>query len=313
MNRDDVTAWLNQIAPDEAAQWLAEVLPPFVNDRYFDLWESHGFHLTPTGYLSPIPTVSSLDRAVWERASLLPGIELKLDDQLQLLVEIFPRFRNEYQAFRSGPGGDPTEFYFENPYFSGTDALVLYCMVRHLKPTKIFEVGSGFSTLISAKAVVRNGSGRLECIEPNPSPTLLQGFDGLERLHVSNVEDMGLDPFLVLGENDILFIDSSHVSRIASDVNFLFLEVLPRLQPGVVVHVHDIFLPFEYKREFIERLHLFWNEQYLLQAFLAFNSAFEVVFANSYMAYRHWDAMVATFPSSPWWGGGSFWMRRTGA
>lgn len=313
MNRDELTAWLDRLDPDEAARWLADLLPRFLDDRYFDLWESRGFHLTRTSYLSPIPVVSSLDDAVWETPSQMPGIELNDDQQLQLLCDVFPRFRPEYEAFRRDPSDDPREFYFDNPYFSGTDALVLYCMVRHLRPARILEVGSGFSTLLSAKAVVRNGSGRLQCIEPNPSPILVQGFAGLERLHASKVEDMGLAPFLELTADDILFIDSSHVSRIASDVNFLFLEVLPRLRPGVVVHVHDVYLPFEYNREFIKELHLFWNEQYVLQAFLAFNSAFEVVFANNYMAYRHGDAMVATFPSSPWWGGGSFWMRRTGA
>jgi len=312
MNRDDVTAWLRQLPPEEAARWLAEVLPGFIDDNYFDLWESHGFHLTRCGYLSPIPVVSSLDDAIWKTPSLLSGIDLNDELQLRLLTEVFPRFRSEYETFPHAPSDDPAEFYFDNLYFSGDDALVLYCMVRHLKPAQILEVGSGFSTRVSAKAILRNGTGRLQCIEPYPSPILIQGFAGLDRLYESKVEDMGLDPFLALGAGDILFIDSSHMCRIASDVNFLYLEVLPRLQPGVVVHIHDIFLPFEYKREWIKQDHYFWNEQYLLQAFLAFNSGFEVMFANTYMAHHHPQATRAAFPSSPWVGGCSFWMRRTG-
>ena len=310
MDRDAVTAWLRQLPPDEAARWLAEVLPEFVNDRDFSLWESHGFHLTRCGFSSPIPEVASLGDAIWERPSELPGIDFNEREQLRLLTEVFPRYRSECDPFRVGPAAAPEDFDLDNPFFAGTDALVLHSMVRHLQPARIVEVGSGFSTRVSAAAILRNGRGRLECIEPYPSATLVAGFPGLERLHVRKVEDMGLEPFLGLAAGDVLFIDSSHVCRIGGDVNFLFLEVLPRLQPGVVVHVHDIYLPLEYRKEWVKESHLFWTEQYLLQAFLAFNSAFEVLFANTYMALRHGKLMAGVFPSSPWVGGGSFWMRR---
>jgi hypothetical protein len=311
MNRDDVTAWLRQLPPDEAARWLAEVMPEFSDDRYFELWEAHGLHLTRCSYLSPIPVVSALAKAIWEKPSELPGIELHEDRQLRLLTEDFPRFRSEIEPFRVGPSSAPEDFDLDNPFFAGTDALVLHCMVRLLRPAQILEVGSGFSTQVSASALLRNGTGRLQCVEPYPSPRLVEGFPGLDRLHASKVEDIGIEPFLALEAGDILFIDSSHVCRIGGDVNFLFLEVLPRLRPGVVVHVHDIYLPFEYRREWITQSHLFWTEQYLLQAFLAFNSAFEVLFANTYMAHRHGMLMAKVFPSSPWVGGGSFWMRRS--
>ena len=123
-----------------------------------------------------------------------------------------------------------------------------------------------------------------------------------------------LDVFARLGDGDILFIDSSHVARCGGDVPFLFLEVLPRLNRGVIVHVHDIFFPKEYPEEWLRQKFLFWNEQYLLQAFLAFNAAYEVVLSTSYLFHAYPDEVKATFPRSPWWGaGGSFWMRRTGA
>jgi hypothetical protein len=101
--------------------------------------------------------------------------------------------------------------------------------------------------------------------------------------------------------------------KCGSDVNFLFLEILPRLKPGVIVHVHDIFLPNEFPKEWILKLHLFWTEQYLLRAFLIHNSEFEVLFANAFMGLRHYEEMQAAFPKSPWWGGGSFWIRRKAA
>lgn len=124
------------------------------------------------------------------------------------------------------------------------------------------------------------------------------------------VEDVDLEFFSGLGSGDILFIDSSHTVKIGGDVNYLFLEVLPRLKPGVIVHVHDILLPFDYRRDWVMEQFRFWTEQYLLQAFLTFNSEFEVLMANSYLSYYHQRDLKATFTSSPWWGGGSFWMRR---
>jgi hypothetical protein len=109
-----------------------------------------------------------------------------------------------------------------------------------------------------------------------------------------------------LQSSDILFIDSSHTVKIGGDANYLFLEVLPRLKPGVIVHVHDMFLPFEYRRDCVMEEFRFWTEQYLLQAFLSFNSEFEVLMANSYVAHRYMKELKATFANSPWWGGEAF-------
>jgi hypothetical protein len=125
------------------------------------------------------------------------------------------------------------------------------------------------------------------------------------------VQDVDLTLFESLGENDVLFIDSSHVLHVDSDVRFLFLEVLPNLQPGVVVHVHDIFLPDHYPRQWVVEEHRFWTEQYLLQAFLAFNPSFEILWAGSYMRARHAERLreaFASYDSSVW--PGSFWFRR---
>src|SRR5439155_21723522 len=151
----------------------------------------------------------------------------------------------------------------------------------------------------------------LICIEPFPLDLLTKGFPGLRSLVQKKVEDVELEFFSQLQADDFLFIDSSHTVKIGGDVNYLFLEVLPRLNPGVIVHVHDILFPFDYRRSWVMEEFRFWSEQYLLQAFLAFNSEFEVIFCNSYLAYYHLEEFKATFPTSPWWdGGGSFWMRR---
>ena len=193
-------------------------------------------------------------------------------------------------------------------------------MVRHFQPQLIIEIGSGFSSLLLGEAAAKNNSSALICIEPFPQEFLKQGFPGLHRLIEKKVEDIDLEFFSQLHSGDVLFIDSSHTVKIGGDVNYLFLEVLPRLEPGVIVHIHDIFLPFEYRRDWVKEEFRFWTEQYLLQAFLTFNSEFEVLMANSYLAHGYLEDLKAAFPSleklkttlpnSVRWGGGSFWMRR---
>ena len=278
--------------------------------RYFRLWEEQGFHLTPVHYYQPLPDTRTLTDDLWEKKSELAGIDMNDNVQLQLLQEAFPRFRAEYEQFPMDPPERPYEFYFNNGFFSGTDALVLYCMVRHFQPNFILEVGSGFSSRVSAQAALRNGDTKLTCIEPYPDAVLTNGFPGLTSLIPKKVQEVELSYFEELGPGDILFIDSSHVVKIGGDVNYLFLEVVPRLKPGVIVHVHDIFFPMEYRRDWVVDDFRFWSEQYLLQAFLAFNSTYEVLVCNSYLGHNHRAEMQATFPNSPWWGGGSFWMRR---
>ena len=299
---------------DELARILAEVLPTLLDsaqsNKYFSFWERHGFHLTPVHFYQPIPDTRSLTEDLWKRDRQMPGVDLNEAAQLDLLTSVFPRFQGEYDQIPLEPTDRAHEFYLHNPAFSGTDAYVLYCMVRHFRPRLILEVGSGFSSRLSALAALRNGSTRLMCIEPYPDAILLKGFPGLTSQATCPVQEIDLDVFLKLEAGDILFIDSSHVVKCGGDVNFLFFEVIPRLRPGVIVHIHDIFLPQEFPRSWMVDLHLFWTEQYLLQAFLAFNSEFEVLFANAFMGLKHQQLMQEAFPKSNWWGGASFWMRR---
>ncbi|HEY4258465.1 MAG TPA: class I SAM-dependent methyltransferase [Candidatus Udaeobacter sp.] len=296
------------------SRFLAKVLPRCLHTtnfpEIFRLWERHGFHVTPVHFYQPIPDTRSLPETLWDHPGKLVGIDMNETIQLDLLRNHFPKFRHEYDHFRVGPTGEPGHFYFNNGLFDGTDALVAYCMIRHFQPRLIVEVGSGFSSLVAAEAIAKNKDSALICIEPFPLDFLRQGFRGLQSLIEKKVEDLGLEFFSQLDSGDILFIDSSHTVKIGGDVNYLFLEVLPRLKPGVIVHVHDIFLPFDYRRDWVMDELRFWTEQYLLQAFLSFNSEFEVLMANTYLAHRYMEELKATFTNSPWWGGGSFWMRR---
>ena len=161
--------------------------------------------------------------------------------QLDLLCNRFPKFQDEYEKLPTKPIGRPTRFHLNNGLFDGTDALVAYCMVRNFQPRSIIEIGGGFSSLILGEAAAKNNNSPLICVEPFPQEFLKEGFPGLHSLIEKRVQDVELEFFSQLGSGDILFIDSSHTVKIGGDVNYLFLEVLPRLKPGVIVHVHDIF------------------------------------------------------------------------
>ena len=303
-----------KISVTDLSQFIAEVLPSCVHNadfrEIFRLWERHGVHVTPVHFYQPIPNTQSLPEILWSRASELIGIDMNDGVQLDLLRNHFPKFRDEYDQFPAEAPSEPGRFNLTNGLFDGTDALVAYCMIRHFQPRLIIEVGSGFSSLIAAEAIARIEDSALICIEPFPHDFLRRGVPGLRSLIEKKVEDIDLEFFSQLQSGDILFIDSSHTVRIGGDVNYLFLEVLPRLKPGVIVHVHDIFSPFDYRRDWVMDELRFWGEQYLLQAFLTFNSEFEVLMANAYLGHHYMEDLKTTFPNSPWWGGGSFWMRR---
>jgi hypothetical protein len=298
----------------ELSQFITTVMPRCLHGgkfhEIFSFWERHGFHVTPVHFYQPIPDTRSLPETLWERPSELVGIHMNDALQLELLRNQFPKFRHEYDQFPAEPTGEPGHFHFNNGLFDGIDALVAYCMIRHFQPRLIIEVGSGFSSLVAAEAIARNKNSALICIEPFPLDFLRQGFPGLHSLIEKKVQDIDLEFFSQLDSGDILFIDSSHTVKIGGDVNYLFLEVLPRLKPGVIVHVHDIFLPFDFRRDWVMDELRFWTEQYLLHAFLMFNSDFEVLMANSYLNHYRQEELKAAFPDLPSWGGGSFWMRR---
>ena len=292
----------------ELSRFIAAVMPLCLKStehrELFLDWERHGFHVTPVHFYEPIPDTQSLPETLWSRHSELVGIDMNDSMQLELLQDHFSKFRDEYENLPVEP--PPGQ---KRP-FRGVDALVAYCMVRHFQPELIVEVGSGWSSLVLGQAAAKNKNSALICIDPFPSDVLRKGFPGLRSLIEKKIQDIDLEFFSQLGSDDVLFIDSSHTVKIGGDVNYLFLEVLPRLRPGVIVHVHDIFLPFEYRRAWVLDEFRFWTEQYVLQAFLTFNSEFKVLLANSYLNHYHQQELKAAFSGLSSWAGGSFWMRR---
>jgi predicted O-methyltransferase YrrM len=277
-----------------------------------------GFHVTPVHYYMPIPDTRSLKPTLWEKQSQLIGIDLN-DKEQQDLLSSFSVYKEEYNAFPKTQTSLPYQYFVQNKSYGSVDGEILYSMVRSIKPKKILEIGSGFSTMVTAQAIKNNQtqdpsySCYFEAVDPYPNKTLQKGFPGLSRLNKVEVEDLPLAGFESLEANDILFIDSSHVLRIGNDVEYLYLEVLPRLKKGVIIQIHDIFLPAQYPQNAVLKQHLFWSEQYLLQAFLAFNPNFKVLWAGSFMHLKHPELLEASFNSynrNRCWPG-SFWMQKT--
>lgn len=286
--------------------------------KLFTLWERLGFHITINHFYEPIPDTRTLKDDLWEKQSELVGIGMNEKSQIDLLSLFSSKFKEEYENFPRNETSILYQYYVDNRGFESVDGEILYCMIRHFKPKRFIEIGSGNSTYLSAQAILKNKEedNAYECelvaIDPYPNDILKAGFPGLSKLVSKKVQDIPLSEFRKLRENDILFIDSSHVLKIGSDVQFEYLEILPRLHTGVVVHLHDIFLPAEYPKEWVLEKYIFWTEQYLLQAFLTFNDSFKVLWAGSYMHLKHPDKLEASFSSykreERW--PGSFWIRK---
>jgi hypothetical protein len=274
----------------------------------------------PVHFYSPVPDIADLRRRkVWARRTTMPGVEFREAEQLAYLRTLGAAAGAEC-AWPLAPTGDPHQFHLNNNSFSYGCAATLHAMIRTRRPRRLIEVGSGNSSRVIAAALARNErDGAPPCaytiIDPEPGPAIA-GLPGLTELVPDRVELTDPARFEALGPDDILFIDSSHMVKIGGDVNFLYLDVLPRLGPGVVVHIHDISLPGEYPEVYFTNpsFRVFWTEGYLLQAFLAFNSRFEVLLGMSWIMGDHLDAFRAAFPKwdpakSPALSG-SFWMRR---
>jgi predicted O-methyltransferase YrrM len=285
--------------------------------RSFRFWERLGAHVVPVHFYEPIPDTRLLEPKLWESSREMVGVDLRIEEQLERLRRFADRYRQEYESFPLDATGRPHEFFDNNGQFASTDAEILHCMVRDYRPRRVIEIGSGFSSLVTAQALLRNAdeggpAGELVCIEPYPNETLRAGFPGLTRLVGTKVQDVPMAVFEELEANDILFIDSSHVVAIGSDTTREVLDIVPRLKPGVLVHFHDIFSPAEYPRGWVLEEHRFWNEQYLVEAFLSFNDRFEILYAGSYLHVSHRDKLEefsALYRRAGRWSV-SLWIRR---
>jgi hypothetical protein len=260
---------------------------------------AHGAGEYPPGHFhSPIPDMDDVwarESEIWTARSEVPGIDVRADQQIQLAAELASLAAEH--PWRPGHG---LRYRLDNDMFAQGDALTLYAMLRRHRPAKVVEVGSGFTSalMLDTDDVHLGGRTRFTFIDPNPER--LHGLlTDADRDRVTVIEERAelLDPkvFADLQAGDLLFIDSSHVSRIGSDVNFLFLEVLPQLPAGVLVHIHDIPWPFEYWRRWVVQGR-YWNEAYLLRALLIDNAKLQVLWFSAYMSQVHRELMDDVWP-----------------
>ncbi len=243
--------------------------------------------------------------------TLLTGIDLRVDAQLELLTQLAPLVAEI--PFGDEPTGQ-LRYGYANDQYSYGDASCLFGMLRHLRPKRYVEVGSGWSSALAldVNAAYLNHSMMLTFIEPYPDrlEARLRPEDlDVVTLHHCPVQEIDLEVFTALRSGDICFIDSTHVSKAGSDVNFLIFEVLPRLAKGVYLHVHDIGWPFEYFEDWLKQGRN-WNEAYVLRAYLEDNPHYEVQLWNSYLMRNHADALCAALPLSARNTGASLWLRR---
>lgn len=267
----------------------------------------------PGHFYSPLPSSAEVAEA-FARGGFgppFPGIDLNEQGQLERLERFAASYPEQPYPERPTPG---RRFYLDNPSYGHFDAIMLQAMLREARPARIVEVGSGFSSAAMLDLNEQLLGGRVQFTFIDPDMTrlrqLLRDDDaGRMQLIEKRVQEVPLDAFAALAENDVLFIDSSHVSKIGSDVNRLYFDVLPMLAPGVLVHIHDVAGNLEYPQGWLDEGRA-WNEQYLLRAFLMYNPAWRIELFTGWIFNTRHDWLRERMPLCARGGGGQLWLRK---
>ncbi len=328
--RDELSAHLRRLDSEcsESSLALARVmrerddlmqsLHQIIRERYhLDPEKNPNFsYFLPGHFYSPIPDLDEVkkhEQRIFHDPVLIREVDLNWEGQLNLIRQ----FKCLWREFPYGPERSAGHrYYLDNPIFSGGDACFLYAMIRYVRPKRVIEVGSGFSSclMLDINDLFLNGETAFTFIDPYPERlrSLLTEKDAQKVEIISQrVQDVSLETFSSLESGDILFVDSSHVSKVGSDVNYLFFEILPVLQAGVYVHIHDVFYPFEYPTKWVYEGRA-WNEAYLLRAFLQYNPSFRVVLFNALIAKLRTRELQEEMPLCLDRTGG-IWLRKLGA
>jgi predicted O-methyltransferase YrrM len=268
----------------------------------------------PGHYYSPIPSSDDIEASgrLAKSSTAVPAIDLNEADQLELLGELAKLYPSIPFRDEATPG---FRYRYDNPSYSYADGIFLHTMLRYVRPGRVIEVGSGYTSALMLDTSEHFLDNRLSCsfIEPHPELllSLISETDRRKaRVIQSRLQDVDLGVFDELEAGDILFVDSTHVSKVNSDVNRLFFEILPRLKPGTLIHLHDVFPAFEYPLEWL-RSGRAWNEQYVLRAFLQFNASFTIKLFGNHMVERYPGWFRTHMPLCLKNPGGAFWMQRT--
>lgn len=269
----------------------------------------------PGHFYSPVPSPRDVEDHIarlrqTSRLGDLPAIHINDGAQLEFLECLVPYYsRVPFQAA-------PVEgllYQFDNPHFSYADGTILFCVMNHLRPSRLIEIGSGFSTcaILDTNRIFLQSRTQVTSIEPHAKllrSLIDKSHDSLTIIE-SKLQDTKLEVFDQLDTGDILFVDSTHISKAGSDVNYIIFEILPRIKSGVIVHIHDIYLGYEYPDDWLREGRA-WNESYLLRAFLEYNDRFRILLFVSYMQNAHEEWFQQNMPSTLLRKGGSFWMEK---
>lgn len=269
----------------------------------------------PGHFYSPLPDIKEIlvkaNTIFNQNIRNIPGVDLRENSQLESL-DYFSRYQGEL-PFSEIPSSK-TRYYYNNGWFGYSDANILYCFLRHYKPRRIIEVGSGFSStvMLDTNDLFFNGSIHFTFIEPCPERlfSLIDKEDIKKHIIIKKpIQEVSLDVFQSLSENDILFVDSSHIVKIGSDVAHILFNVIPILNRGVLVHFHDILWPFEYPKQWLLEGRA-WNEAYFLRAFLQFNNTFEILYFNNFIGIFYSNILRVKAPLCLKNIGGSLWIKK---
>lgn len=299
-------------------QRIKNLLESLLQKVGFRALQKLGFHLQRNDYYSPLNDCDFLEENadLWTPIETPPEIDWRLDEQLAMAREISP-FLPELRDVPVQPPMDSSTFAWKNNFWENADALVQYGLVRARKPARYVEIGCGWSSLLLKQALARNAAegrpARVTLIEPYPSAAIFRHLPPEWQVHKTILQRAPFELFEQLEAGDFLFYDGSHCSKVGSDVNWFFFKILPRLRPGVIIHIHDISLPDEYPQPWIFERGQTWNEQYVLQAFLMHNSAYKILIANRYLFHQRAKELETLYHKLQPVYGSSFWMQKLGA
>ena len=304
-NPDPMARTDSDAAIDEAIETLRSVAPRELERR--------GWHFQRADYYSPLNDLGFLEANpdLWTADDPCEAIDWNRAGQIATARLVAGYVEELRDVPEEAVAGEPTRFHWNNNFWNGADALAQYGLARAWKPQRWLEIGCGWSSLLLARAIAENGtSTEVVQIEPYPNPALFSAVPKSWTQHQTILQRAPLELFDALGPGDVCFYDGSHCARTASDVNWFFFRILPRLRPGVIVHLHDIFLPESYPKDWIFERGQTWNEQYVLQAYLMHNRDVEILLANRWL-FKHEHRLLDELyrgVQPPW--GCSFWFRK---
>jgi predicted O-methyltransferase YrrM len=275
--------------------------------------QDSGYHLQPNDFYTPLNDCAFLEanRDLWKSIPPSTDIDWQPAQQMAVAAEV-GRFVEELRDIPSH-SGVIGEYCWNNGFWNNSDALVQYGLIRSRQPRRYVEIGCGWSSLLLARALARNARPcDVDLIEPYGNDAMLATLPRHWVRHHSILQRAHLALFDRLAPGDVLFYDGSHCAKAASDVNWFFFQILPRLRPGVFIHLHDIFLPDDYPEDWIFERGQTWNEQYLLQAFLMNNSAYRIVMANRFLYLHAGAELVRLYRGVQPAFGCSFWLEKVG-